>query len=195
MTGDVTADDPRGAARGRRDGPGHVDALSRSDDDPQPRDVRWDADDRRRTGWPPRRHGLRRLPGVLHGRVTDDRFVDLEAAVDDVEEHRLARDKLEGIWSEDVVARDQVHLARRGRGPGHDATGRGRGGRRAASHRDRQPGHQPDEDPPEHGGSLSTCVRAVRLATRFAGLVAILLSVIPVYFATRLSGGVVGARG
>jgi len=28
-----------------------------------------------------------------------------------------------------------------------------------------------------------------------AGLVAILLSVIPVYFATRLSGGVVGARG
>jgi hypothetical protein len=41
--------------------------------------------------------------------------VDLEAAVDDVEEHGLTRDEIEGVGEERVVLGDDVDLARRRR--------------------------------------------------------------------------------
>ena len=74
-----------------------------------------------------RRRRLGHLPGVLDRRVADDRLVDLEAAVDDVEEDRLARDEVDRIGQEGVVLGDDVDRARSGRGARHDRRRR-RGG-------------------------------------------------------------------
>ena len=56
--------------------------------------------------------GLRGRPGGLRRRVADDRLVGVEAAVDDVEQDRLARDEVEHVRQERVVLRDEVDLAR-----------------------------------------------------------------------------------
>ena len=80
----------------------------------------------RRAGRAADRGGLRHLPGVLDGAVADDRLVDLEAAVDDVEQDRLARDEVERVRQERVVLGDDVDLARRRGSAGHDRRGRRR---------------------------------------------------------------------
>ena len=59
--------------------------------------------------------GLGRLPGVLDRVVADDRLVDVEPAVDDVEQHGLAGDDVDDRRLERPVAGDDVDLARRGR--------------------------------------------------------------------------------
>ena len=52
--------------------------------------------------------------------VADDRLVDLEPAVDDVEQDRLAGHEVDGVGQERVVLGDDVDLARRRRRAGHD---------------------------------------------------------------------------
>ena len=73
-----------------RDRPDDVHRSPELDDDPQPGDLGRDGDDRRRAGRVPGRRRLGDLPGVLDGRVADDRLVDLQTAVDDVEQDGLA---------------------------------------------------------------------------------------------------------
>ena len=68
-----------------------VDPLAGGDDDAQPGDVGRHRHDRRRARRVVGRGRLRDLPGVLDRGVADDRLVDLEAAVDDVEQDGLAR--------------------------------------------------------------------------------------------------------
>ena len=75
-----------------------------------------DADHRRRSGRRPVRPGLGDRPGVLDRRVADDRLVGRQAAVDDVEQDRLAGHQVEDVGQERVVLRDEVDLARRVRG-------------------------------------------------------------------------------
>src|SRR5687767_928194 len=90
VAGDVTADDERrraAAGIARRNRPGDVHPLARTDDDAQPRNVGRHADDGRRPGRRPRDGRLGTFPGILDGRVADDRLMDLETAVDDVQEH------------------------------------------------------------------------------------------------------------
>ena len=90
------------------------------------------------------RRELRGLPGVLDGLVADDQLVDLEPAVDDVEEDGLAGDDVDRIGQEDPVLQDDVDLARRDRRPGHDRRGRRRGAGVAggSEHRDGGDGGQ-----------------------------------------------------
>ena len=78
------------------------------------------------------------LPGVLDGCVADDRLVDLEPAVDDVEEHGLARDQVEGRRLERVVLGDDVDLTRR---LGVPADRRRRDGRRTGVTPEREDRH------------------------------------------------------
>ena len=126
VAGDVAFDRPgrrvRRGARARerlvrnvgRDHPAEVDALARGDDHAHAA--------RRRaatltTGVGPGRGAVRRrlggLPGVLDRAVADDDLVDLEPAVDDVEQHGLARDEVEDRRQERVVLGDEVDLAGR----------------------------------------------------------------------------------
>ena len=115
VTRDVAADDPvrprrpRRPARSRR-GPraGPSSTTMR-----MPGHVGRHADDRGRAGWGAGRRGLGGLPGVLHAGIADDRLVDVETAVDDVEEDRLAGDQVERVRQERVVLGDEVDLARR----------------------------------------------------------------------------------
>ena len=65
---------------------------------------------------PPRPAPRRPGPSV----VADHRFVDDEAAIDDVEQDRLAGDEIQHVGDERVVAGDQVDLARGLGRPGHD---------------------------------------------------------------------------
>ena len=125
-----TTHPPASAGAGCRDRPDDVDPLAGGDDDPQARHVRRDADDRRRPGRSPGRGRLGELPGVLDRGVADDRLVDLEAAVDDVEQDRLAGDQVERVGQERVVLGDDVDLARRRRA---------RRARSAAWRRERRP--------------------------------------------------------
>ena len=77
--------------RRRRHRPDDVDPLAGRDDDAQAGHVRRHAHDRRRPGRRPVRPGLGGRPGVLGRHVADDRLVGGQAAVDDVEQDRLAR--------------------------------------------------------------------------------------------------------
>ena len=78
-----------------------------------PRDVGRHAHDGRRAGRRADGRRLGDLPGVLDRRVADDRLVDLEAAVDDVQQDGLAGHEVERVGQERVVLGDEVDLARR----------------------------------------------------------------------------------
>ena len=89
-----------------------------ADDDPDAGHVGRDADDRRRAGRSADRRRLGGLPGVLDRGVADDRLVDLEPAVDDVEQDGLAGREVERVGQERVVLGDDVDLARAADAPG-----------------------------------------------------------------------------
>ena len=86
-----------------------------ADDDPDPADRRVDADPRRRTRAARSRRRLGGLPRVLGRLVADDRLVDVEPAVDDVEEDSLARRRRRrrSAGTSQSLG-DDVDLARRG---------------------------------------------------------------------------------
>jgi hypothetical protein len=83
------------------------------------------------------------LPGVLRAVVADHRFVDVEPAVDHVEQHGLAGDDVDDRRLERPVAGDDVDLAGRGGGPGRDRRGRRRRARVAGGD-DREGSEQSD---------------------------------------------------
>src|SRR6185369_17636 len=126
VTGDVAADQPGSGRRDGGDRPDEVDAFARLHDDPEALNTRRDADDRRRSGWSTDGRGFRDLPRVLGGGIADDRLMNLEATVDDVEEDGLAGRQVKGSRQERVVLGDQVDLARGTGGAGHDRRRRGR---------------------------------------------------------------------
>ena len=78
----------------------------------RPADVGRHAHDRGRAGRGADGGRLGDFPGVLDASVADDRLVDLETAVDDMQQHGLAGRQVEGVGEERVVLGDQVDLAR-----------------------------------------------------------------------------------
>ena len=62
-------------------------------------------------GGAPADRGLGAFPRVLDRLGADDRLVDIEAAVDDVQQHGLAGHEVEGRGQELVVLGDEVDLA------------------------------------------------------------------------------------
>ena len=121
VTGDVAAhDQPGDLGRGWRHRPPHVDPLPGLDHDPQSADTGRHGDGRRCARGDRRRIGLRHFPGILDGLVADDDLVDLEAPVQDVQQHRLAGREVHDRRGEVVVARHDVDRAGLARGAGGD---------------------------------------------------------------------------
>ena len=143
--------------------------------------------------------GLGCLPCILDGRIPEDRLVDLQAAIDDVQEHGLAGRKVHRVGEERVVLGDDVDLARRCRRARRDRRGRGwrgchaRCGDGASQHersrasRDRQAGGTG-----RHGAKSRTRRRQHRSDRESGGKPA---GRAPGLHATRFSGGVTSLAG
>src|SRR3954451_16183456 len=97
VAGDVAADEPGARSSVGGDGPDGVDPLPGPDHDPHSVERRGRRDEGRGSRGMIGDGGLGRFPRDLRLPVADDRLVDLEATVDDVEQDRLARNKVDRL--------------------------------------------------------------------------------------------------